>query len=159
MSSDCDHNIDTLKLQREGSNQDDRYRSVLDPLQVPVDGQGIARKISFARNISSFINYFNASNTVDGDWRPFFREDVSVPLALLATQEPDQYSAEVQSYFSFLNNIDNDSLDNELKKRFSFLFSMVSSLAKQIDLIKELLPKDISLHQQIQNLVTIRLAP
>src|SRR5688500_12193335 len=105
MSSDCDHNVDLLKLQRDGTHQAQRYQALLNPENVPIDAHNVSHKIIFAQNLSKYIQYYGSSNTVAGDWQPFFSDDVSVLLAFAAIEDVEHYKTRVQQYFKFLNDI------------------------------------------------------
>ncbi|MFK0089584.1 hypothetical protein ACIQUS_20090 [Pseudomonas sp. NPDC090755] len=157
--NDCTHTTDPLKLVREGSSQAQRQATALDPAYAPVDQRTVAHHMVFARAYSAFLKYFDASNTKNGDWQPFFAADVSVQLAMAAVQDVELYKASIYACFDFLNNRDNASNEAELKNRLGQLFGSVATLAAQLEQLKEGLPSQLPLKAQLKNLIGKQLAP
>ncbi|MRR57847.1 MAG: hypothetical protein EG824_06505 [Deltaproteobacteria bacterium] len=158
-SDDCTQNRDPLRLVREGTRQEERLAPALDPAKAPVDERTVAHRMVFARAYSGFLNYFNPGNVADGDWQPFFSNDLSVRLAVAAVQDVEFYRGTIKAYFDFLNDHSNDSNEDELRNHLGYLFSAAATLAKQLDLLKEGLPADFPLKGSLQNLIQAQLAP
>lgn len=134
----------------------------LDPAYAPVDERTPAHGIVFAQAYAALLKYFDAANKekeAGGDWVPFFGDDVSAQLALLAVEDIEAYKAAQKSWFDYLNNLDNASQETELKSRLSFLYGSLATLARQLDALKEGLPAGIALKDTLQNLIKNRLAP
>jgi len=157
--TDCFNNIDSLKLIRDGANQEQRLSPALDPSYVPVNEHEVADEMMFARALSEFVKYFDNTNTANGNWAPFFSNDPSLRLAVASIQNIEDYKTQIKSYFDFLNNLDNESKDPELINNLSSIFSCLSSLAKQLDVLKEGLPAEIPLKSTLKNLIQTQLAP
>lgn len=159
LPADCAHNIDTVKLVRDGTSQDQRLPAALDPTYAPVNERTTAHGMAFARTYSVFLNYYNAANTVDGNWQPFFERDVSVQLAGAAVEDVTGYRQRLKEYAAFLN--DSRNLDDKagLRGRVDFLFSACASLAIGLDRLAAELPGDLALKHTIHMLVQDRLAP
>lgn len=158
MPVDCNQNIDPLKIIREGTSQDQRFFPALDPAYAPVDERKPEHAMVFAAAYSAFLKYYNSSNTEEGDWKIFFSEDVSFQLAIIAVQDVDIYKTNINTYFDFLNNHENQSKTAELKNNLGYLFSTLATLARQLDLMQESLPDEISLKGTLQNLIQGQLA-
>ena len=158
-SIDCNKNSDPLKLIRDGANQEQRLSPALDPSYAPVNEHDVANEMMFARALSEFVKYFDNTNTANGNWAPFFSNDPSLRLAVTSIQNIEDYKTQIKSYFDFLNNLDNESKDPELINNLSSIFSCLSSLAKQLDLLKEGLPAEIALKATLKNLIQTQLAP
>ena len=144
-SIDCNKNSDPLKLIRDGANQEQRLSPSLDPSYVPVNEHDVANEMVFAQALSEFVKYFDSNNTANGTWAPFFSNDPSLRLAVTSIQNIEDYKTQIKSYFDYLNNLDNESKDPELINNLSFIFSCLSSLAKQLDVLKDGLPAEIAL--------------
>src|SRR5262245_46452295 len=121
--TDCTHNTDPLKLVREGTSQEQRLAPALKPGYVSVDERKPEHGIKFAQAYASFLKYYDASNTVVGDWKPFFSEDVSVQLAVAAVQDVEYYRQKVREYTDFLNNRRHRNDTAGLRDRLDYLFS------------------------------------
>lgn len=158
-ANDCKTNFDPLKLIREGSNQEMRNIQALNPEYAPVDEHGIARQIVFAEAISGFITYYNSFNTADGNWSAFFNNDPSFLLATAAIRDIEDYKSQIKSYFSFLNNLENETNETALIEKLSYIFSCLSSLGKQLDTLVNSLPNDMGLKLVFTNLFSNKLAP
>jgi len=159
MAADCSQNIDPLKLVREGSSQDDRLVSALDPAQVAVDARPIRYGIVFAQAYGRLLKYFDASNTAAGDWTTLFGADVAVPLAVAAIEDVAVYKSNTRSWFDFLNDLQNQSKTDELRDRFGYLYAGIGTMALGLDSLKESLPPDIPLKGVLRNLIKTQLAP
>lgn len=152
--------VDPLKLAREGTNQDERMALALDPAYAPVDERTPAHGIVFAQAYAALLKYCDAAyKDPEVDWVPFFSNDVSAQLALLAVEDIEAYKAAQKSWFDYLNNLDNVLRETELKNRLSFLYGSLATLARQLDVLKEGLPAEIALKGTLQNLIKNRLAP
>src|SRR5690348_6740512 len=104
---DCAQNTDPLKLVREGTSQDGRLSSALEPSHAPVNEHGVKDGIVFAQGYAALLKYFNGQNLEDGDWTPFFGTDVSVPLAVAAIEDVESYKSNTLAWFDYLNNSEN----------------------------------------------------
>jgi hypothetical protein len=158
-ANDCKENRDGLLLIREGTSQDQRISPALDPSSAPVDEHAVEHRMVFAREFARFLKYFDANNIEAGAWQPFFSSDVSVLLAVAAVQDVEYYKSNVQEYFNYLKNLGNHADITRAKECLGFLFSCVGTLAKQLDLLKEELPAEITLKGTLKNLVRSQLAP
>ena len=158
-SIDCNKNSDSLKLIRDGANQEQRLSPALDPSYVPVNEHDIANEMMFARALSEFVKYFDSSNKANGTWAPFFSNDPSLRLAVASIQNIEDYKSQTKSYFDFLNNLDNELKNSELIDNLSSIYSCLASLGKQLDVLKEGLPTEIALKATLKNLIQTQLAP
>ena len=76
-------NCNELKnpLKNNGTSQYQRLLPGLDKSQFAlVDEKEFADWIVFANNFGTFINYYNNTNSVAGNWQAFFSSDVSAQL-------------------------------------------------------------------------------
>jgi hypothetical protein len=156
---DCTHNIDPLKLVREGLSQAQRQLAALAPEFAPVDQHGPAHRMIFARAYSAYLRFFNEQNLDAGDWQPFFSGDVSVQLAVASVQDVDFYKANIKANFDFLDKLDNDSNLAGLRLNLGQLFGSAATLAAQLDQLALGLPAELPLQAQLQNLIRRQLAP
>lgn len=169
-TDDCSQNTDPLILVREGTRQDQRFPTELNPDYAPVDDRQIEHGLVFARAYSQFLSFYKPGDVVSngalvadivatGNWQGFFSQDVSVQLAVAAVQDVDSYRINIKSYFDFLNDRDNATDAEELKNNLGYLFSSAATLAQQLDQLKNQLPDEILLKASLQNLIKNQLAP
>ncbi len=155
---DCTQNIDNQKLVREGTSQEQRRALALDPGYAPVNERTPGHLMVFARAYATYLQYYDQTNTANGDWQRFFADDISVLLATAAIQDIKVYAVRVQEIFAFLNNLDNDTDDPGLRDHLGHLFCIAGSLAQQIDLLKTALPNETGLKSTLSNLIQTQLA-
>src|SRR5262249_17054355 len=160
MATDCSHNTDPLKLVREGTRQDERLPDALDPAYAPVNARSVAHGMVFAGSYAALLKYFDEkTNAPAGSWVPFFSGDVSVQLAVAAVEDVEAYKASIQSWFDYLNRLENKTKEAELKDRFGYLYASIATLAQALDVLKAALPPEIPLKGTLQNLITGQLGP
>ncbi|MCI5131020.1 MAG: hypothetical protein D3904_05725, partial [Candidatus Electrothrix sp. EH2] len=163
--SDCQENKNEHRLVREGTTQGERFPAALDPASAPVDERGIEQGVAYARAYAKFLRYYDANNNKAGDWQPFFSKDVSALLAVMAIQNVEEYRANIKKY---LDTLEKEIKKNEKKQKIEIkeidkenlgkLFSCVGMLARQLDILKEGLPKEYPLKGILHNVITNRLA-
>jgi hypothetical protein len=157
--NDCSHNIDPLKLVREGCSQEQRQAPALAPGYAPLDQRAPADRMIFARAYAAYLRFFTPQNVPDGDWQPFFGSDVSVQLALVAVQDVDAYKASLKACFAFLDNLDNEADVAGLRGRLGQLFGTAATLAAQLDQLSQGLPAELPLKALLRDLIRKQLAP
>ena len=144
MATGCNQNTDPLKLVREGTSQDQRSSPSLAPAYAPVNERTPAHEMVFAQAYSAFLRYYDSNNVEVDDWKRFFREDVSVHLAIAAVQDIEYYKSNIKAALNFLNDLENKLKAAGLKNNLGYLFSYAGVLAKQLDALKESLPVKLS---------------
>lgn len=157
MAEPCLPDVDKLKLVRDGTEQGDRFPAPLDPKTVPVHGRDTAHSLLFAREYAAFLKFYTTDNVADESWQAFFSKDVSVALAAASIQDVDRYRSVILACFTALEDLDNASNPDVVRRNIGFVFAAVATLAKQIDLLKDILPADIALKATIVNLIKTRL--
>jgi hypothetical protein len=131
--SDCTHNVDPLKLVHGGTSQDERLSAAPDPAHALINEHPPAHAIVFAQAYAAFLRYYDPKNNLTGDWRPFFKNDVSAYLAIAAVQDVDYYRRSVKEYADFLNDRHNSSNVPALRDHLDYLFSVCATLATRIN--------------------------
>jgi hypothetical protein len=63
----------------------------LDPDSCKVDGREHRDRLAFSADFARLILYYDQSNTVDGNWQPFFLKDPAILLAAISKADPDSY--------------------------------------------------------------------
>ncbi len=160
-SSECTQNTDPMKLIHQGTRQDQRFAVELNPVYAPVDQRKLEHALVFAKTYSKHVKFYGVNNTVTGNWEPFFGNDISAQLAVAAIQDVDYYKSNIKTSFDFLNNRSHDvpAKASELKQHLGYLFSLVGTLAKQLDTLKEMLPPGTPLKEVLKNLIKNQLVP
>lgn len=144
-------------LQRVGTSQQQRLLAALKSSYIRIDEREYADWIVFAEAFAEYLNYYNLTNQVDGNWKPFFEKDVSAILGSMAIQNIDAYRQAVTERFNIVRS--DDHADTVLKKTLGALFSCIFTLCKALDEYADKIPGEVALKQTLQNLITIKLQP
>ena len=68
-------------LKHSGTKQGDRYRNPLFPDSAKVDERDLQDLILFAKKYARYIQYYDPSNFLDGNWLSFFANDPTATFA------------------------------------------------------------------------------
>lgn len=137
-------------LIREGTSHLDRVLAALSTGYAKVDEREPADIILFATRYAAYLNYYDASDTVAGNWEPLMKMDISVTLATLMKTD----TRAVSDYKKILyKNIKLAANDAEAEKEFKFLFDLIFSLISLLDRQYRLVPDDFELKLLIRNVI------
>lgn len=151
----CSENKNPLK--RGGTDRNQRLLDGLSPGYANIEGRDEAEWIVFAAKFSAYLKYYNNSNTAEGDWRPFFENNISAVLGSIAIQNIDEYRLEIKTRFVIIKN-DEISLINR-RENLSALFADALTFAKALDGYLLKVPTDNGFRNTIQNLIRSKLQP
>lgn len=147
-------------LQHNGTSQLQRLLPGLDKNKFAlVDEKDFADWIVFANGFAAFINYYDSSDKVAGNWQPFFNSDISAQLGTIAIQNIERYRLEIKERFDFIKDDDNKTSITAIKIKLNELFSALLTLSKALDDYAQRLPVETTLKNTISNLIQTKLAP
>ncbi len=147
-------------LQNNGTSQHQRLLDGMNKNKFAlVDEKNFADWIVFANDFAAFIKYYSNTNTVAGNWQPFFSNDISAQLGTIAIQNIERYRLNIQERFEFIRDEDNEAAITDIKRKLNELFSALLTLSKALDKYILKLPGEATLKQTILNLVKTKLAP
>ena len=147
-------------LQHNGTSQLQRLLPGMDKNKFALaDEKDFADWIVFADGFAAFINYYSSSNSVAGNWQPFFNSDISAQLGTIAIQDIERYRLEIKECFDFIKDDANKTSITAIKIKLNELFSAVFTLSKALDDYAQRLPNETSLKNNIVNLIQTKLAP
>ena len=162
--SNCSDNKNPL--QHSGTSQAERLLPGLQAGYVQVNEKEYADWIVFAAAFASYLTHYDAGNSADGTWEPFFTSDISALLGTIAIQDIDSYRGQIKERFDFIKDDANSADINSVKKKLHELFSVLLSLSKALDNYYLKLPeKDaeedntIALKNTLKNCIETKLAP
>ncbi|MDF2432439.1 MAG: hypothetical protein JWP44_2070 [Mucilaginibacter sp.] len=123
------HNEIILK----GSGQLERYLKALDPSYVSIDGRSIEDLLVFATGYADQIRFYDMPDSTVADinnpkasWAGFFKRDMAVIAASIATVDLDQIKNDY-------DNIGNQILVNPNVDLYKALFNQIITLVNKID--------------------------
>lgn len=145
---------DKNPLIRDGCSRTNRVLAALSTGYAKVDEREQADLILFAGRYAEYLNYFNSSNAIDGDWRELMKMDVSVVLATLSGIQ----LRKISDYKKILyKRIKTAATDAEAKTEFKYLFDALFSLVELIDEQFQLLPDSYDYKINIREIIRNRL--
>ena len=156
---DCSENTDPLKLVRDGTDKVQRTEAAPDPARVPVDERCPEHAMVFASAYAQFLQHFGLTNTVDGNWQPFFAGDVSAQLAVVAIEDVTVYRSTLKALLRSLEDPELPASGADMKEALGAVFDCLGTLAARLDTLKEGLPADQPLEATLRNLIQGQLSP
>lgn len=75
------------RIFRDGVSQRDRLLRELEPDYVAVDERDLSDLLTFVQEYATKLNYYDESNTINGDWSGFFAGDVKQMVAYINNPE------------------------------------------------------------------------
>lgn len=146
-------------LQRGGTSQQQRLLVALKSGYVNIDERDYADWIVFASEFASYLNYFDSTNQVNGNWKPFFENDISAVIGTVAIQDIDEYRLALSERFAILRGDELMSTITLKRETLGNLVGCILTLCKALDDIVARLPEGITLKTTILNLIRIKLQP
>lgn len=147
-------------LVREGTSLFNRVLAALNTNYAKVDDRGDADIILFAKKYAAYLNYFDASNTIAGDWQALMKMDACVGLAeLMKLDTSKNYDYKLLVYKKIRQEA-NASIDPDVKtkKQFKFLFDFIFSLVKSIDEQYRLVPVELQQADILKSAIASKMA-
>jgi hypothetical protein len=146
-------------LQRGGTNQQQRLLAATKSGYINIDERDYADWIVFASQFAAYLNYYDATNNINGNWKPFFENDISAAIGTIAIQDINEYRIALSERFAIIKGDENFSTVTQKKEALGSLFACTLTLCKALDSALVKLPDTLSLNATIQNLIRIKLQP
>ena len=138
MANNC---FDTKLLSYNGTSQAQRALDALLAKCALVDERTPADLILLTKKYSSWLNYYDNTNTVNGDWQQLMSKDLAVIIASVAEWKTDAYAP----FIKYLNDkIITAANDTDTKNNFKILFDFIFSVTVALDDAYEHLTDNIS---------------
>jgi hypothetical protein len=146
----------------QGSVQQNRYAEALGKDYVKIDEMSFKDKLVYILGISKMVNFYDTSNTPDGDWSDMLTDE-AVILAAITFFDPSQFENRFKSY-SYKTTI-----FNNLQKKKTYLlkcqeeiFNLASRINKwyvNLKTIEDYINNEVYIRSEIYNIITTKLAP
>jgi hypothetical protein len=139
-------------LVREGTSLMNRVLAALSTDFAKVDERDAPDLLLFAKRYAGYLNFYDASNAINGTWEDLMKMDVSVVLATLNKIDV----TEISDYKKLLfKRIKQSADDTQAVRELKYLFDVQFSLTKMIDEQYNFLPEEFEykniIHDLIQN--------
>ncbi|MTI89273.1 MAG: hypothetical protein FH748_15060 [Balneolaceae bacterium] len=83
---------------KAGLSQRNRWLKGLDPDYVRIDDHSFEELVAFSAEYSSFLNFYNSRNVLDGNWKELFTADLTVILSFIITQDISRFKINYKRY-------------------------------------------------------------
>ena len=137
----ADNCFDTDLLLHDGVSQSQRRPAALPASYVKVDERTVEDLILFAKKYGFYLNYFDLTNAVAGDWGDFMSADTAVAISFVSDWDAKNFAVYLQNIFAEIHEAGSDAA---AQQKLKFVFDFIFSLAVDIDRVVKLLPSDIS---------------
>lgn len=152
MATTC---LDKNLLLYGGTSQLQRILNALSSDYARVDERTTANLILFTKKYGGYLNYFDLTNAVAGDWENIMGKDVAVTMASVADWTIKDFAGFIE-YLS--GKIKDATTGNDAKKYFKIIFDFIFSLATSLDEAYKKLPYDVSYTSFLSVAITSKLA-
>lgn len=142
MAKAC-YDIDLLL--NSGTNQAERALPALVPSYAKVDERTLADLILFAKRYGVYLNYYDLSNNIAGDWQGFMANDVAVATAAIAALNTNDYYTYIANLYDFVIT---PSVPPAIpsypdpKQTFAYIFDLIASIASLLNQSLANIPAD-----------------
>ncbi|MCR8557644.1 baseplate J/gp47 family protein [Mucilaginibacter sp. BJC16-A38] len=134
MAKNC---LDTGLLSYNGTSQAQRSLDALLANCPKVDERTTADLILFTKKYGAYLNFYDLTNTIAGDWQALMGNDSAVIIAGLADWKTQDYALFIKT---ITDSAINATTDADAKSYFKVLFDFVFSLATALDKAYHQLP-------------------
>lgn len=158
MKQNC---INKNPLVRNGASQKDRLFDAFRKEYVQIDEHSLSDLLVFAKKMAERLKYYDIDNQVSGDWTDFLESDVSILIAILTQNRPEEYELGFNQIIETLtgNNGEIEELYNppqtagglldasvltnlpgyvpSFKKLFDYILSLAYHLDRQVSQLPE----------------------
>jgi len=147
---------DKNNLVREGTSLFNRVLAALNTGYAKVDDRRDADLILFAKRYAAFLNYYDATNTLTGDWQTLMKMDACVGLAELMKADISRlYDYKLLLYKQIR---DTSTSVADVKKNFKFLYDFLFSLVRSTDEQYRLVPAELPQIDVLRGAITSKMA-
>jgi hypothetical protein len=152
MANNC---FDTKLLSYNGTSQAQRALDALLAKCALVDERTAADLILLTKKYSAWLNYYDNTNTIAGDWQQLMGKDLAVVISSVAEWKTNDYA----SFIKYLNDkIINAANDTDAKNNFKILFDFVFSVTAELNDAYKHITNDLSYNTFLSVSITSKLA-
>ena len=121
--------LDTGLLTSDGTSQAQRPLDALLTACPRVDERTVADLILFTKKYGAYLNYYDLTNSIAGDWQQIMGNDSAVIIAALANWQTQDYALFIKTISDSAVNATTDAdATNYFKVLFDFAFSLAQGL-------------------------------
>ena len=153
MTSKC---TDKNLLFNSGTSQAQRALAALDAKYAQVDERKITDLILFAKKYSAYLNYYDLSNTITGDWQDFMGRDAAVGMAAVADWKTGKFLPYLNNLYYEINSPEAGGIIPQ--QSYQYIYDFVYSLATSLNNAFISLPAYIAYNNYLSSAILANLA-
>jgi hypothetical protein len=121
-------------LPGDGTDQRQRIIDALDPNTLKLHNLSVDDWMRFAWHFAEEVNYFNASNQIDGNWQDFFIEEPKIKAFLYGLETDQSLTPHLTLFVCFLKLLDisHDHFNQLSKSHLDFYYQKILKIEKQL---------------------------
>jgi len=152
MANNC---FDTKLLSYNGTSQAQRALDALLAKCALIDERTAADLILLTKKYSAWLNYYDNTNSIAGDWQQLMGKDLAVVISSVAEWKTNDYA----SFIKYLNDkIINAANDTDAKNNFKILFDFIVSVTTALNDAYKHITNDLSYNTFLSVSITSKLA-
>lgn len=150
---------DPHQLVRDGTGRHQRALPALDPANVPIDERRPEHHMVFAAGYARHLRFHDLTGAHVGNWEQFFASDISVLLAVAATEDVAAYRNTLKILLRELTDPELPVSEPAMQAALQAVFDALGTLARRLDELAGQLPMGQALRATLGNLIAGRLSP
>lgn len=148
--------LDKNLAQNSGTSQAQRALAALDVHYAQVDERTVQDLILFAKKYGAYLNYYDLTNSVTGDWTPFMNRDVAVGIATVADWQTSEFLPYLTDLYGYIN--DPQAGDPSEQQAYRYIYDFVFSLATALNNVYLNLPSGVAYNDYLTSAILSNLA-
>ncbi|MCX6250198.1 MAG: hypothetical protein NTX61_05540 [Bacteroidetes bacterium] len=150
--------LDKTLLEFNGTSQARRVLEALAASYAKVDSRTDADLILFAKKYSSYLNFYDLTNTIAGDWTDLMGKEVAVTIAALADWHTKDFIAYIHDLYNRILSAGSATPQEQVQQDLKFIFDFIFSLATGLHATYLALPDDNRFKEYLKVAIASRLA-
>jgi hypothetical protein len=146
-------------LPADGTFRGHRLPAALATDYVGVDEYAVSDWVEYVRRIAERVQYYDDTNSANGNWTPFYRGQAAVTVARLLGWPVDRLVRRLSEHRELIEDTDNAADTELLGQLLGSLFDLLSSSVLAFDELFLALPSGSPLHLRAAALIRQQLAP
>jgi hypothetical protein len=153
MTNNC---LDKNLVLNSGTSQAQRALAALDAKYAQVDERKVTDLIIFAKKYGAYLNYYDLTNTITGDWQDFMSRDAAVGMSAVADWRSSEFFPYITNIYSAINSP--QAGDPIPQQSYQYIYDFVFSLATSLNTTYSNLTSDIAYNEYLSSAILSNLA-
>lgn len=151
-----------ISFETHGTSLLTRMRSTLDPEYFGIDERSMSDLMVFILEFSKKVLYTNYNNKIEGDWAPFFENNLAFLLAQISCADTEHFNSRFKrAVFQIENEIDSEDKKSNLRELIKYTFDLFETIdqwykTSKYDLVHI---EENKLVEQLQSAISLKLNP